>query len=130
MTSSRSSHTRPLVRARLAHLAPLLAVGLSATALGCKTAPLAPGGGKVAVTADANGFSPSSVKVEKGAPLELTFTRTTEETCATKVVFPELGVTKELPLNTPVAITVPTGDARTLTFQCGMGMYKSKIVIQ
>lgn len=107
-----------------------LAVGVAFAALGCKSAPLTPGGGKVNVTADANGFSPSSVKVQKGAPLELVFTRTTDETCANKVVFPELGITKELPLNTPVALTVPTGDARTLTFQCGMGMFKSKVVIQ
>ena len=29
----------------------------------------------------------------------------------------------------PVPIEVPTGDARTLVFQCGMGMFKGKAVI-
>jgi plastocyanin domain-containing protein len=46
------------------------------------------------------------------------------------VVFPDLKLEKPLPLNTPVSIEVPTGQARTLTFQCGMGMYKSAVVIQ
>lgn len=125
MKPTRSSHL-PL---SLAPLRALTLAALTVTALGCKSAPITPGGGKVNVTADENGFSPSMVKVEKGAPLELVFTRTTEETCANKVVFPELGVSKELPMNTPASIVIPTGDARLLTFQCGMGMYKSKIVI-
>ena len=57
------------------------------------------------------------------------FIRTTESTCAKQVVFPELKLEKELPLNVPVSLTIPTDDARRLTFQCGMGMYKSAVVI-
>ncbi len=87
-------------------------------------------GGKLQITADDKGFSPSSVEVKKGEPLELVFTRTTEDTCANEVVFPELSVKKELPLKQPVSVAVPTTEARTLTFQCGMGMYKSKVVVQ
>ncbi|RYZ66713.1 MAG: hypothetical protein EOP08_04355, partial [Proteobacteria bacterium] len=37
---------------------------------------------------------------------------------------------KKLPLAESVPIEIPTGEARTLAFQCGMGMYQSKIVIQ
>ncbi len=84
----------------------------------------------VAVTVDEKGFTPSSVSFKKGEKGQLVFTRTTDGTCATEVVFPELKITKPLPLKQPVTIDVPTTDAKTLTFQCGMGMFKSKVVIQ
>jgi plastocyanin domain-containing protein len=85
--------------------------------------------GAVAVTADENGFKPSSVSFKKGAPASLVFTRTSDETCATEVVFPELNVKKELPKGKPVTIEIPTDKDQKLTFQCGMGMYKSAVVI-
>jgi plastocyanin domain-containing protein len=85
--------------------------------------------GVVPIVVDADGFKPSSVKFAKGAQATLVFTRTTDDTCATEVDFPELKVKKALPKGTPVSITVPTDKEQTLTFQCGMGMYKSSVVI-
>lgn len=85
--------------------------------------------GTVRVTADGKGFKPSSVTFKKGTPATLVFTRTTDDTCATEVVFPDLNVKKELPKGQAVAITIPTEKERTLTFQCGMGMYKSSVVV-
>ena len=86
-------------------------------------------GGTTAITVDSDGFKPSAVKLKKGAPATLVFTRTTDETCATEVVFPQLDIKKELPKGTPVSITIPTDKEQTLTFQCGMGMYKSSVVV-
>ena len=86
--------------------------------------------GHLRVEAGDDGFSPSTVAVAKGQKLTLEFVRTSKDTCATSVVFPELKIEKELPLTQTVAIEIPTGEARTLAFQCGMGMYKSKVVIQ
>jgi plastocyanin domain-containing protein len=86
--------------------------------------------GPIAIKADEKGFTPASVSVEKGKPATLVFTRTTDGTCATAVVFPELNVKKDLPLNTPVSIDVPTDTARTLKFTCGMGMYESSVVVK
>jgi plastocyanin domain-containing protein len=90
----------------------------------------APGVQQTKVIVDDKGFTPSHVEVQKGKPASLVFVRTTDDTCAKEVVFPEIKLEKELPLRTAVNIDIPTGDARTLTFQCGMAMYKSAVVIQ
>ena len=91
--------------------------------------PPEPTSGPVKVVAGEDGFQPSAVTFKKGAPASLIFTRTTDSTCATEVVFPELGVKRPLPKGTPVTIDVPTDKEQKLTFQCGMGMYKSSVVI-
>lgn len=75
------------------------------------------------------GFAPSSVTLRPGVPTELEFLRTTEETCASSVVFPELGVSKPLALNEPVRLTVPPLGPRTLSFQCGIGDHRSAVII-
>jgi plastocyanin domain-containing protein len=85
--------------------------------------------GAVQVTADEKGFTPSSVTLKKGEPGKLVFLRTTDETCATEVVFPELDIKKDLPKGQPVTIEIPTDKHQKLTFQCGMGMYKSSILV-
>ncbi len=83
----------------------------------------------VDITVTAEGFTPSQIQAAKGQPLTLRFKRTSDQTCARDVQFPELGIKKELPLNQEVTVQVPTGEARKLTFQCGMGMYRSSVVI-
>jgi plastocyanin domain-containing protein len=94
--------------------------------------PAQPSGGMRVVVGE-HGFAPASLSVSKGAAgstAPITFLRTTDETCAKEVVFPDLGIKKDLPLNTPVTVDVPADSARTLTFQCGMAMYKGTLVVK
>ncbi len=84
----------------------------------------------VAVTADERGFTPAAVETQHGSKLTLRFTRTTDATCATTVVFPEANIEQALPLKQAVDVIVPTDKARTLAFQCGMDMFKGSVVIR
>jgi plastocyanin domain-containing protein len=93
--------------------------------------PAAPG--EMRVTANEHGFTPPSLTLPKGGAGSLatvTFVRTTDQTCATEVVFPDLDLKKSLPLNQPVPVQVPNDASRTLSFQCGMGMYKGALVVR
>jgi plastocyanin domain-containing protein len=84
------------------------------------------------IMATDHGFSPTSFKLPGGGPgsrTTVTFVRTTDRTCATEVVFPSLNIDKELPLNEVVSVDLPTDTPKTMTFQCGMGMYKGAVVV-
>ncbi len=83
----------------------------------------------VQVEVTERGFSPSSITLSPGVPTELEFLRTTEETCASSVVFPELGVSEPLALHEPVRVKVPAMGPRTLSFQCGVGDHRSAVII-
>jgi plastocyanin domain-containing protein len=108
-------------------LVALVLGGCKGKADASKAVALPPGG--VQVTADEHGFTPSSVSFKKGAPATLVFVRTSDDTCATEVVFPELSIKKPLPKGQPVTVDIPTDKDQKLTFQCGMGMYKSAVVV-
>jgi plastocyanin domain-containing protein len=100
---------------------------------GSTAAMLASVTGQLRVVAGEHGFTPSSLALPRGAPgskTSVVFVRTTDKTCATEVVFPDLDVKRDLPLDTPVTVDVPTDAARTLTFQCGMAMYKGALVVK
>ncbi len=104
-------------------------IALLVLGAGCGKSPPAP---LADVTASEHGFSPASVKLPGGGPgshMPVTFVRTTDKTCATEVVFPDLKIEQKLPLNQVVSVDLPTDSAKTLTFQCGMGMYKGAIVV-
>jgi plastocyanin domain-containing protein len=97
------------------------------------TDPLMVTSGEGRVVADERGFTPASLALAKGIPgskATVTFVRTSDKTCATEVVFPDLGIRKDLPLDQPVAVDVPTDSPRTRTFQCGMAMYKGMLVVK
>lgn len=83
----------------------------------------------VRVTVGATGFEPVRVNVKAGVPARLTFVRTTDETCATAVVFPGLDIRRELPLNQPVLITFTPEKAGTIDFVCGMNMLRGTVVV-
>lgn len=88
--------------------------------------PPAPGPTRIEITSD--GFQPPRLAL--GASRQVVFRRTTDSTCATAVVFPDLGIEKPLPLSADVAVDLPLSAHGEISFQCGMGMYKSKLVVR
>jgi len=73
------------------------------------------------------GFEPSRIEVKKGTNATLVFTRMTDKTCATDVIFGENGAHLDLPLNQPVRIALGTVNDN-IPFACGMKMITGEIV--
>ena len=85
---------------------------------------------QVRIVIGPGGFEPAQVKLDAGAPAELTFVRKTEQTCATQVAVPAFGVPPtDLPLDAPVTIKLTPKKAGTFTFACAMDMTKGTLVV-
>ncbi len=106
-----------------------ITVTLAVLAAGC-------GGGagtgaprEVHVEVTSAGFVPATSVVPKGKPLVVVFTRKTDQTCGTDVVFEGLHRGYDLPLNTPVRVEFAATDVHdTLNYNCSMNMLKGMLV--
>ena len=87
-------------------------------------------GPQARVIVSEQGFEPVKVTLRAGAPARLTFLRTTDNTCATEVVFPSLQIRRALPLNKPVDVEFTPRSTGEIAFTCGMNMLKGALVIQ
>jgi plastocyanin domain-containing protein len=78
------------------------------------------------------GFEPSKVEVKKGEPVELVFTRKTDQTCIKEVVLDTGGkkIEKPLPLDKPVAITTKFTKTGDLKYACKMNMFSGTVSVQ
>ena len=82
------------------------------------------------VTVTDTSFDPQRLTLQAGVPARVTFTRTSDKTCATAVVFSSLNIRRELPLNTPVPIEFTPDQAGEISFACGVNMLRGSIVVQ
>jgi RND family efflux transporter MFP subunit len=108
-------------------------LGLRATAghpAGRDSMPTGMGMQEASVTVNDAGFDPQRLMLKAGIPARITFTRTSDKTCATAVVFPVLNMRRDLPLKQPVAIEFTPDKAGEIAFACGMNMLKGVAVVQ
>lgn len=76
------------------------------------------------------GYEPVVIKLRRGVPARVIFLRTTDNTCATEVIFPDFGIKRALPLNQPVVITLSPGKRGEFSFTCGMNMMRGRLIVQ
>jgi hypothetical protein len=82
----------------------------------------------IRLSVGSGGFVPARIEVAAGRATTLAVTRDTQPNCAGKIVFPDLGITRDLPPGRTVIVQLPAMPARELKFACGMGMYRGLIV--
>ncbi|HYQ89270.1 MAG TPA: cupredoxin domain-containing protein [Candidatus Binatia bacterium] len=83
-----------------------------------------------AITVTDTGFAPATITVPSGKPVTLVVTRTTDQTCAKEIVFPDQKIRKPLPLNEAVEITLPASPKGEIAYKCGMDMLSGKVVVR
>src|SRR5947208_5917949 len=75
------------------------------------------------------GFEPATLTVQRGIRTRITFLRTTDNTCAKEVVFPDFGIKRDLPLNQPVVIILTTNKEGEFKCTFGMTMMKGSLIV-
>ena len=83
----------------------------------------------IKITVDKNGFSPSSIDVEAGHKLNLVFNRADKDNCGGTVVLSKYKIRKSLPVGKDVIVTITPTKAGSISFTCGTGKMKGKIVV-
>ncbi len=84
---------------------------------------------RVEVKVSKDGYSPSTIGLKKGVAAEITFLRVDEKNCGAEVVFPDLGIKKELPVGKPVVVQLQPDKDGEIRFTCGMEMYRGKLLV-
>ena len=85
---------------------------------------------RVDVEVTKQGFVAAQHTVKAGQPVTLVVTRKVEKTCATDIMLKEYGITKPLPLNTPVEVTFTPAAKGEVKFTCAMGMVSGSLVAE
>jgi plastocyanin domain-containing protein len=75
------------------------------------------------------GYSPDRIEVAAGRPVRLTFVREEESPCTAELVFPGLGLVKDLPVGRPVTVEFTPEGPGEYPFHCGMNMVRGKVVV-
>jgi plastocyanin domain-containing protein len=83
----------------------------------------------IAVSVADGVYTPARIEVARGQPLVLRFTRQDPSPCAEQVIFADLGVSADLPLNQPVDVRLTFEQAGEFEFTCQMGMYRGALIV-
>ncbi|HXI39925.1 MAG TPA: cupredoxin domain-containing protein [Bryobacteraceae bacterium] len=86
--------------------------------------------GSVLVNVTMVGFDPELIEAKAGQPLKLAFFRPNAANCAREVVFPDLGIRKELPPGQTVVVDITPQKSGPLGFECGMKMLKGQLIVR
>lgn len=84
----------------------------------------------VTITVENGTYQPSRIKLPSGKAVDLHFLRKDQTPCAAMVLFSDLGISEELPLNKLKKISLPPMEAGEYEFNCQMQMYRGSLVIE
>lgn len=83
---------------------------------------------EVRFTQDSNGYTPNTITIHPNSKIRLIITSKNPYTCASQLIIPTLGITKNLTLGENVVEFVSPASGE-IDFSCSMGMYRGKFVV-
>ena len=93
-------------------------------------ASLASSGYQEAMILVKGGYTPDVIVVERGKPVRLNFVRSESASCSEMVLFPDFKKSAQLPEGETVAVELMPDKAGEYGFQCQMGMFRGKLIVE
>jgi sulfite exporter TauE/SafE len=84
---------------------------------------------EVPLTISNTQYQPAALSIPADKPVRLVVTRNEDRACSSQIVFPQLGITKDLAPNGVTTVDLPATKAGNYTMTCGMGMMSGQIVV-
>ncbi len=75
------------------------------------------------------GYTPSRIHARPGVPVRLIFDRQESGDCTSRVVFPDLGISADLPAYAKTAVDLPAPAPGEYGFACGMNMIHGVLAV-
>ena len=94
-----------------------------------KTPAVKTGTGIIEIVLENGFYTPAHIQLKAGEPVTLRFLRKDSTPCAGMVIFDELEISEELPLNAPKDIAIKPKTAGKIHFACQMKMYRGDLTI-
>ena len=76
------------------------------------------------------GYSPNRIRARSGVPLRLVFDRQESGDCTSRVVFPDFGISADLPAFAQTTLDLTPTAAGEYGFACGMNMIHGTVVVE
>ena len=76
------------------------------------------------------GYSPNLIRVREGVPLRLVFDRQEAGDCTSRVVFPDLGISRSLPAFARTTVEFTPDHSGEFGFACGMNMVHGTLLVE
>lgn len=86
--------------------------------------------GQLLITVANGVYQPAHIQLRANEPLTLEFLRKDSSPCAESVVFPDLKLSQELPLNKTTRVQLPGLQPGTYAFHCQMQMYRGELHVR
>jgi len=84
--------------------------------------------GVVEILVDQGVYSPARIEIPAGQTTTLRFVRKDPSPCAEQVLFDQLGLSTELPMNKPRDVVVKPNQPGRYEFTCQMRMYRGELI--
>ena len=82
------------------------------------------------VTVSDGVYTPSRIKIASERPVTITFLRQDKSPCSEMVVFPDLEISENLPVNQKHTLSIGTLKKGTYVFHCQMQMYRGELHVE